>query len=165
MDPNSYNQQWSEWKFTVTHSPSVARSFPEVKENVARFFRKGFGSASRMKIDRGRTRRGQVLWLFTVQTEGANATDPQHRAYMQDAVTKFMFNGFGPTTVTALEVKLLAGRPDDGRPADQWLILPRIKSTAELFPPNPPSEEKKDLPPEQTLGMPFIANKNVLFGR
>lgn len=136
MDPNSQNQQWSQWTFTVTHTPGRVLPFALVKENAARFFRKGFGSSSRMKIERGRTGRGLVWWEFKVQTEGANANDPDKRAYLQMAVEQFMANGFGPEATVAMEVALLAGAPEDGRPADQWLILPpSIPSTAKAIGP------------------------------
>lgn len=153
MDPNSRNQQWSEWTFTVTHAPNVAIAFGVVKENVARFLRKLYGSASQMKIDRTRTRRGAVKWVFKVQAEAANVTDSRWRGVVQESVSEFMFNGFGPSAVTRMEVRLLAGRPDDGKPAAQWLIMPPPLRFTDFLPVEPSPE-----PPDGAirLGMPTL---------
>lgn len=138
MDPNSRNQQWSEWEFTVQllWTPFFRVTHADVDANVARFMRKGFGSSSRMKIVRQQGVVEGVLrdrWIFTVQTEAANANDPGKRQYLLDNVTRFMENGLGRVRVT-MEVRLLAGSPEDGRPAEQWLILPpSIITTAQIW--------------------------------
>lgn len=131
MNPNSQNQQWSEWAFVV--KPGFTRRlrpFEEVKSNVARFLRKLFGSSARMRILHKQEVRDGLYkdrwdtWEFFVQVENANANDPDKRVFVENVVRHFMRVGFGDGTTTTLEVRLLAGRPEDGRPADQWLILP-----------------------------------------
>lgn len=126
MDPNSTNQQWSQWTFIATHPQKIKIPFTVVKENVARFMRKGFGSTARMKVERDLIPSGDTRWRFTIQVEGANANDPDKRFYMQECVTTFLKIGFGPATSVVMEVRLLAGKPEDGRPADQWLIMPTL---------------------------------------
>ena len=131
MDPNSRNQQWSQWVFAVDllRRSFFEVSFATVKANVARFMRKGFGSAARCRIEQKITPAGSTRYVVTVQAEGANANDPEKRAYMETCVRRFMENGLGRVRVS-MEVSLLAGSPEDGRPADQWLIMPPLRMEA-----------------------------------
>ena len=137
MDPNSTHQQWSEWEFTVRllWAPFFRVTLQDVEYNVATFMRKGFGSSSRMKMEKKqRVVSGELrdTWVFTVQTEAANVNDPGKRQYMLDSVTRFMENGLGKVDV-GMEVRLLAGSPEDGKPAEQWLIMPPSVVTTKMI--------------------------------
>ena len=128
MDPNSQHQEWSEWAFTVVLPTETPRPYGEVKKNVARFMRKLFGQAARMRLRQESeldvlTRRTHTVWRFVIQAENANANDPDKRVYVEDVVRHFMRNGFGPHILT-MDVKLLAGKREDGEPAEQWIFLP-----------------------------------------
>lgn len=121
MNPNSANQRWSRWTFTVTPGRTLNRSFAVLKENCARFGRKAFGGASEMRI----TQTGADVTI-EVRTEG----HPQHEApyveWMRQQWERFLINGFGAGTTVALKTKLEAGSREDGRPADQLIILPSL---------------------------------------
>ena len=122
MNPNSANQRWSKWIWFVAPGTITARPFKNVVENVARFARKGFGSASQMRI-----RETPKGYIVEVLSEGHPAHDPQFVKYMKDCFQKFFINGFGPDTQVRLTVKLMAGSRQDGTPADQMVVLPSLR--------------------------------------
>jgi hypothetical protein len=119
MNPNSTHQLWSQWTFTVDtrRTPTLAL----VRENCARFGRKTFGSASQMRI----TQVG-ATWRIEVRTEGVPVHDPAFVATMHAQWARFLVAGFGPDARIAADARLLAGSRQDGRPADQLIIVPPI---------------------------------------
>lgn len=97
------------------------RSFAEVRENAARFARKCFGSASRMKIEQNS--RG---YLVQVLSEGHPIHDPDYVNYIRELFERFFTNGFGVGTQVKMNAKLMAGSRQDGTPSEQLLILPPV---------------------------------------
>jgi hypothetical protein len=130
MNPNSKNQLWSCWIFTVT--PGLHRSltrqgpsFAMVQANCARFGRKAFGSAGQMHIERKLHER-RVVYVVQVRVEGPPAHDPEYVAFMQRSWERFFVEGFGYNTTVSLEVRVEAGDVQDGRPPAQLIILPPL---------------------------------------
>jgi hypothetical protein len=121
MNPNSQNQMWSKWTMTVTPGVVRNRPFENVRENIARFMRKGFGSGSEMRL----TRNGQN-YVVEVRTEGHPAHDPGYVSYMTTNIHTFFVAGFGLGTVCKTEVKVEAGSMQDGKPAEQLMMLPPL---------------------------------------
>lgn len=119
MNPNSTHQIWSRWTFTVTPGRTIAASRLELEQNCGRFGRKAFGSASEMRIT---TRAGKLI--VDVRTEGHPVHEAAYVAWMRQQWTRFFRNGFGNKTRVDLETKLEAGSRQDGRPADQLIVLP-----------------------------------------
>jgi hypothetical protein len=121
MNPNSKNQIWSKWTFTVTPGVSRRRTLAEVRAHCARFGRKAFGAASAMRITRAGGR-----WTIEVRTEGHPVHESAYVDWMQRQWAPFFVNGFGLGTVTTCTAKLEAGDRQDGTPADQLIILPTL---------------------------------------
>jgi len=119
IDPNTQHQLWSEWRFEVfdcgKHPP-----FEDVKTNAARWVRMGFGSVGRMRVEE-RVR----SWAIVVQVEGVPANDPSYvRSVRQQFQKHFVEKGWGPLAVGIVEVKLLAGDIQDGKPPQQLVVMP-----------------------------------------
>lgn len=146
LDPNSQHQLWSRWTFYV-YSGTKHPPFTEVREAFARWARMGFGSVGRAKVDEWRNRnikrrdssgrwsrqleRGYTL---VVETEGRPAHDLGYRAsvetcFKRDFVEKGWGSGSGAEA--SMEVVILAGDQQDGRPASQLLVMPTIKLNQE----------------------------------
>lgn len=123
QNPNSQHQRWSHWAFYVRASSSKRPPVQEVRVNAQRYFKAGFGTAGRVRV----IQRG-LLYIIEVQVEGPPVHDPGYRAAVKkDFADKFMFKGFGASALLVrFNAKLLAGSPEDGRPADQLLVLPTI---------------------------------------
>lgn len=123
MNPNSRNQIWSRWTFTITPPPGRPRPrFQDVKANAAQFARKAFGSATEMKIKTYRN--GQ--WVIDVRTEGAPVHDQAFVDYMAANWRKFLRAGFGEISRVEVDSKLEAGSRQDGTPSDQLILAPSI---------------------------------------
>lgn len=122
MNPNSEHQLWSAWTFRVF---DAGRLVPraDVETNAARWLNKGFGSVGAIQCSR--TRNG---WLIRARVEGAPAHDP---AYLQrvcsEFQTRFVAQGWGPMATSRVEVRILAGHVQDGKPPSQWIDAPTIK--------------------------------------
>ena len=121
MDPNSHHQLWSRWEFTIIESgkhPPLA----EVKNAAARWFRTGFGTAGRFRIEeRVRT------WVITLEVEGAPAHDPDYVAAVSLQFQRdFVEKGWGQLAVGVVEAKVIAGDRQNGKPRDQLVVMPRI---------------------------------------
>lgn len=125
FNPNSANQTWSKWVWFVRPGELKRRPFENVRENIARFGRKAFGSASQMRITENA--RGYVV---EVLTEGSPINDRRFREHMCRNWEAFFVAGFGVDTFSKMTAKRMAGSPQDGRPADQLLVLP----AADIFP-------------------------------
>lgn len=122
---NSANQWWSKWTFTVVPGGVRRRVFAEVRENCARFGRKAFGSASQMRVTQL-----PGAWRVEVRTEGHPAHDAAYVAWMDAQWKRFFESGFGQDTQVSCAVKLEAGSRQDGTPAEQLLMLPRLSVRA-----------------------------------
>lgn len=122
MDPNSANQRWSKWTITVSTTRQIHRDDPTVRSNVARFMSKAFGSASQMRI----TKQSNGLWVFQIRSEGHPVHDPTYVSFLASNFQKFFIAGFGVGTKVSVTAKLEAGSAQNGRPADQLVILPSI---------------------------------------
>jgi len=120
MNPNSGNQIWSKWEFTVTperkHLP-----FRLVRDNCARFARKAFGSSSEMRLTHS------TSWHIEIRTEGSPVHDPHFEAYMSANWRQFLSNGFGEKSHITIITKLEAGSRQDGSPSEQLIIVPPIE--------------------------------------
>lgn len=128
MNPNSANQRWSKWTFTV-HSGGTRRpTLLDVQANCARFGRKAFGSASQMRVQVWND--GRVT--IEVMTEGAPVHDPAFVDYMKRAWARFAVNGWGAGTTLQLETKLLAGSRQDGTPSDQLVMVSSFPDLKEV---------------------------------
>jgi hypothetical protein len=119
MNPNSTNQIWSKWTFTV--HPQKLVDFATVKQNCARFGRQAFGSVSQMRITQN-----LQDWVIEIRTEGVPVHEPAFVTYMYENWCKFFYNGFGVLSTVACSSKLEAGSRQDGTPADQLIIVPPI---------------------------------------
>jgi hypothetical protein len=128
MNPNSQNQMWSKWTFTVTQSKPTQVPFEVAKANLAKFGRRKFGSASQMHI----TQEG-LHWTVEVRTEGHPVHDPEFVSHMEQDWRAFLWLGFGLQSDITCSVKLEAGSRQDGTPADQLIILPPISFDLEAL--------------------------------
>lgn len=136
MDPNSRNQVWSHWTFTVrAHRHRVdPLSVERVKVNVARFVRHGFGTAGEMRLSVGR-RGTDSTWRFEVRCEGAPVQDPQFRDHVRASFEKFMRAGFGASFLRMdMEASLLAGDAQDGTPPAQLIVLESLIPAGTVVP-------------------------------
>ena len=119
MNPNSQHQMWSKWTWQVRPGRLLRRSYAEVQTNCARFGRKAFGAASQMRIHQ--TRDG---WAVECLTEGHPVNDESFRSYMAECWETFFIRGFGIGTVVKMTVQRMAGSPENGKPADQLIMMP-----------------------------------------
>ena len=123
MNPNSKNQLWSKWTWTVYPGRKVALPFEPLKQVIAKFTRGHFGSASQMRITEKLDH-----YIIELLTEGK----PAHDYVFVDQITarfqSFFKHQFGPGTQTSLSgPRLMAGSRQDGSPPDQMIILPSLK--------------------------------------
>lgn len=123
MNPNSRHQLWSRWKFvfTAVRRPPVV----EVRDNARRFFKQLF------RTDVGQIRVSWAVggtWTIELRLEGPPAHDPDCRASAQHQfVEHFMKRGFGPySELVSMDVAILAGDEQDGKPSSQLIVLPPI---------------------------------------
>lgn len=122
MDPNSQNQRWSRWAFVV-HDAGRLVPREDVKANVSRWLRIGFGSAGKARIQR--TRDG---WRIEAVVEGADAHDPAYVANVRQQFQRnFVEKGWGPAAWSEVSAGLLAGSAQDGKPPAQWVEMPSIR--------------------------------------
>lgn len=136
MNPNSKNQNWSKWTFKVSLGDKRP-GFEEVKYNAAVFGRKVFGSVSQMRVyaDFVQNRNGKfsIGWVIEVLTEGHPAHDREFvNAVCANWVKNFFTPGFGSNAHIDCEAKVMAGDPQNGKPADQMIILPALKALTEV---------------------------------
>lgn len=122
MNPNSGNQRWSKWTFTITPGGAKRPPFAAVTANAARFGRTAFGSASQMKVD---ALAGGTVRIL-VRTEGHAVHEPAYVAWMTAQWQRWAREGWGAGTTLTGEAKLEAGSRQDGTPPDQLIIAPSI---------------------------------------
>lgn len=124
MQPNSVNQRWSRWSFTVAAEPPRLPDVSEVVDNARRFFAKGFQShAGRVRVDQ----QGN-FYMIVVEIEGPPVHDLAYRDFVRSRfIEHFMWKGFGGSSrLTAFEAGLLAGSEEDGSPPAQLIVLPTL---------------------------------------
>lgn len=121
MDPNSQNQVWSQWIFTV-HDGGRICPRRDVEYNAARWLRRGFGSVATCRVSR--TRDG---WLIMARVEGAPADDRRYvDSVAKEFARKFVAGGWGPMAWGDVRARVIAG-PARGRPRAQWVSIPTIR--------------------------------------
>lgn len=124
MQVNSANQIWSRWTFGVQASPDKLPLLRECKKNFAGWCKMGFGSAGRARIFKPSV----LEYVFEVEVEGPPANDPQYKTHIKrEFIGYFMFKGFGyQSSLVRFDVKPLAGHFEDGKPADQMIVIPPL---------------------------------------
>lgn len=122
MDPNSQNQMWSEWTFTV-HEIGRRVSRENVTYNVAGWLRMIFGSAGAARV-----RPTLDGWEIKARVEGKPAHDPALVDNVrQQFARNFVAKGWGIGAWSTVEARVLAGSLQDGKPAPQWVGIPTIR--------------------------------------
>ena len=119
MDPNSQNQHWSYWTFTIFDGGRRV-SKAELEPNAARWLRTGFRSAGKARVSR-------TVWGWQIEAvvEGVPSHDAAYVASVRrEFRERFVKNGFGPMARGTVKVRTLAGSEQDGRPAAQWVEMP-----------------------------------------
>ena len=138
MNPNSANQRWSLWEYRVYPDVTKRPDFQTVKVNCARFGRLVFGSVSEMRIEE------RSYWEIAVLTEGHPVHDPVYTEWIHAQWRKFFQEGFGSACVVQCHARLEAGDRQDGKPADQLIIMPsRIAEGAVGWPTSCSQPSKK----------------------
>jgi hypothetical protein len=122
VNPNSTHQRWSLWQYRVAPTGGRRPVPLVVKLNVARFGRLVFGSASQMRL----RQMPDDVWEITVRTEGHPVHDPSYTEWMHAQWRTFLSLGFGAACRIDVHARLEAGDQQDGRPADQLIILPTV---------------------------------------
>jgi hypothetical protein len=126
MNPNSANQRWSLWEYRIFPSGLKRPSYQTVKANAARFGRLAFGSASEMRVQWRTDDFGRLCWVITVLSEDHPVHDATYVEWMHRQWHRFFTEGFGPGSTIQSHARLMAGDREDGRPADQLIVLPGI---------------------------------------
>ena len=106
----------------LVHRPDAAT----VKLNCARFGRLMFGSVSEMHLRDATDEYGKRFWEIKILSEGHPVHDPQYTEWMHGQWRRFLKNGFGLQCAIHAHARLEAGDREDGRPADQLIILPPL---------------------------------------
>ena len=132
MDPNSKNQMWSRWTYTVYPMALKRPNLATVKYNCAKFGKKVFQSASEMSVMCGLEKakpgeKRRLFWEIDIRTEGHPVHDTAYVEYVHDLWRRFFREGFGQQCEINCKAKLEAGDRQDGKPADQLIIIPTIK--------------------------------------
>jgi hypothetical protein len=125
MNFNSAHQVWSLWQYRVY--PETRPSFLLVKDNCARFGRLAFGSASQMRIAQAYDTHGRLYWEIAIRTDGHPVHERPYVEWMHDHWRTFFRQGFGQACEIQAHARLEAGDRQDGRPADQLIVLPLLQ--------------------------------------
>ncbi len=130
-NPNSAHQTWSRWAFLV----ETPRMPPKdaIVDNARRYFAAGFRTqAGRIHVTTYESPRLNLCSILC-EAEGPPVNDSAYQdAVLKDFTLKFL-PGFGPgARVSNFTVTLLAGSPEDGRPATQLLVLPPLVDGVKL---------------------------------
>lgn len=132
MDPNSAHQRWSLWEYRVYPDGTKRPDLPTVQTNCARFGRLVFGSVSEMRVRHATDQAGRPYWEVAVLTEGHPVHEASYTEWMHRQWRIFFQQGFGVTCEVQSHARLSAGDRQDGRPADQLILLPSITVKAGL---------------------------------
>lgn len=125
LDPNSAHQLWSHWLFRIWpcgRYPPIR----EVEANAARWLRSGFGSVGQVRVTE-RVEHGLAATWIEAMIEGRPAHDPEYVASVRRGFRKFVDEGWGRLAQMKLEVRVLAGDLQDGKPREQVVVIPRIE--------------------------------------
>jgi hypothetical protein len=128
MNPNSQHQRWSFWEYRVYPDSTKRPTYELVKKNAARFGRLLFGSASQMRLTCATDDVGRLYWEIAVLTEGHPVHEPGYVSWVHHQWAKFCRQGFGQTCEIRSHARLEAGDREDGRPADQLIMLPPLSA-------------------------------------
>lgn len=126
MNPNSTHQMFSLWEYRVYPDPARRPQFSTVKANAARVGRVLFGSATEMRLVCATDDAGRLYWEIAARTEGHPVHDPHYVEWMHANWQRFFHEGFGATCEVQAHARLEAGDRQDGRPADQLIIVPTL---------------------------------------
>jgi hypothetical protein len=126
MNPNSTHQRWSLWEYRVYPDGTKRPDYATVKKNAARFGRVLFGSASQMRLTCATDQYARLYWEIAVLTEGHPVHEPLYAEWMHKQWARFFRQGFGPSCEVQSHARLEAGDRQDGRPADQLILLPAL---------------------------------------
>lgn len=134
LDPNSQHQLWSHWTFTIyeggRHAP-----YADVVTNARHWIRAGFGTVGECRVcERLVTARGsddeaflQQVYIIEARVEGVPAHDPGYVASVRrQFLQRFVAPGWGPLAAGDVQVKVLAGDTQDGKPRAQLIVMPSI---------------------------------------
>ena len=130
LDPNSQHQFWSRWTVTLrAHSGRPLPSVQEIADNARRFYKLLFASSiGHVRADI----QGRHITIVC-EIEGPAAHDPDLRANAIYRIREhFIRKGFGHADAN-VEVGILAGDVQDGKPPTQLIVMPHVISTAEVF--------------------------------
>lgn len=129
---NSAHQRWSLWEYRVYPDTTKRPDFATVKANCARFGRLVFGSASSMEVRHATDGQGRLYWGVKVLSEGHPVHEGPYTEWMHGQWRRFFSHGFGPSTEVQCHARLEAGDRQDGTPADQLIVLPRLQTDLHL---------------------------------
>ena len=132
MNVNSQHQLWSLWEYRVYPDAHSRPSFALVRNNAARFGRLMFGNASQMRIRCATDAYCRLYWEIAVLSEGHPVHDPQWTEWMHGQWRTFFQKGFGASCEVQAHARLEAGDRQDGRPADQLIVLPGLSVVRDL---------------------------------
>jgi hypothetical protein len=79
-----------------------------------------------MRVRYATDQTGRLYWEVAVLTEGHPVHESPYVEYVHDQWKKFFVQGFGPGCEIQTHARLEAGDRQDGRPADQLIILPSL---------------------------------------
>jgi hypothetical protein len=120
---NSQHQWWSYWRFEVSTPKPSKVTVEEIKVNISRLTRKVYSSTTQARINK----LGGSVFIVEVRSEGHPCFDPDYQRHVLGLFEKLFRNGFGEGTAVKLTTKLLSGNPQDGRPVEQAVMLPRLE--------------------------------------
>lgn len=120
MNPNSTNQQWSQWWILVNSDKYIdPREAERVDLQIRKFARKTFGSGGAIHIAHAV---GSIRIQIIVESTRLPAHDPTVVEYLRQLWYKF-FASLGPATRVGIEGKLMAGSTQDGKPPQQMILV------------------------------------------
>lgn len=121
-EPNSGNQRWSSWVFTIT----AGRKRPPLAV-IQREFARWARAAFKTDVGEANVQITGRVYRCALHIEGAPVHDPDYReSGRRDFFRKFVQPGFGPGATLEMEARLLAGSYQDGRPSAFLIVAPAI---------------------------------------
>jgi hypothetical protein len=95
----------------------------DVELNIARWLRKGFGSAGEVSVTRT-----SFGWRIRFHVEGVPAHDPEYvKNVTQQFRSNFVVSGWGSLgAYGTVSARVLAGSLEEGAPAEQWVMIPTV---------------------------------------
>lgn len=125
MDPNSANQLWSMWTFTIREAGRrVSRA--EFEHNMVRWIRMGF------KHGRCKVTQRPLGWKVEVLVEGVQANDPAYVASVKKGFADFVRKGWSLGAWGKVECQVMTGEVEQGKPRSQMIEVPSIIMTLVL---------------------------------